>query len=49
MRVVMIGHLSWINTPVIKGLKIMDHKITEYDGNDQFDAKDFTGENYDLI
>ncbi len=49
MRVVLIDHLSWLNTPVVRGLKIADPKVTEYDGNDQFDNKDFTGENYSLL
>jgi hypothetical protein len=49
MRVVLINHLSWINTPVIRGLKIADPKVTEYAGNDQFDEKDYTGENYSMF
>jgi hypothetical protein len=49
MRVVLIDHLSWLNTPVVRGLKIIDPKITEYESNDAFDEKDFTGENYSLL
>lgn len=49
MRVVLTNHLSWINTPVVRGLKIADSKITEFEGNEQFDPKDFTGENYSVL
>ena len=49
MRVVLIGHLSWINTPVVRGLKIADPKLTEFEGNDQYDDKDYTGEKYELL
>jgi hypothetical protein len=49
MRVVLINHLSWLNTPVVRGLKIADPNVTEYDGNAQYDSKDFTGENYSTL
>ena len=49
MRVVLTNHLSWLNTPVVRGLKIADSKITEFEGNEQYDPKDFTGENYSVL
>jgi len=49
MRVVLIDHLSWINTPVVKGLKIVDPIITEYEGNDKYEETDFDGSRYNLI
>lgn len=49
MRVILINQVSWIDTPVIKGLKIMDSHITEYEGNEQFTSDDFNGSRYDVI
>lgn len=49
MRVVLTSHLSWLNTPVVRGLKIADSTVTEYEGNEKFDDKDFTGEKYSLM
>lgn len=49
MRVVLINHLSWINTPVVRGLKIADPKITEFESNEDFDEKDFDGRNYSVL
>lgn len=50
MRQVMVNHLQWIDTPVVRGMKIADPKITEYEGNDQFDPSDFRLANYgDMI
>jgi hypothetical protein len=49
MRVILINHLSWLNTPVVRGLKIADPKVTEYESNDQFDESDYTGANYEAL
>jgi hypothetical protein len=49
MRVVLTNHLSWINTPVVRGLKIADAKVTEFEGNDQFTEADYDGSRYDVI
>jgi hypothetical protein len=49
MRVVLINHLSWLDTPVVKGLKIADATITEYNANDAFTDDDFNGSRYDVI
>lgn len=49
MRVVMINHLSWIDTPVIKGLKVMDPTVTEYNSNDVYQASDFQGTEYSAM
>ena len=49
MRAVLTNHLSWLNTPVVRGLKITDPKITEFEGNENFDDKDFTGEKYSVL
>lgn len=46
MRVVLIKHLSYLNTPLVRGMQIADPTLTEYDNNDQYDNKDFTGEKY---
>ena len=43
MRVVLTDHLKWINTPVVRGLKIADAKITEFNGNDKYTDDDFNG------
>ena len=49
MRVIMVTHLSQINTPVVRGLKIANPKITEFDGNEKFEEGDYDGTNYDLV
>lgn len=49
MRVVMINHLSWIDTPVITGLKVMDPTVTEYNSNDAYQASDFQGTEYSAM
>jgi hypothetical protein len=49
MRVIMVTHLSQINTPVVRGLKIANPKITEFEGNDKFEEGDYDGTNYDLV
>jgi hypothetical protein len=46
LRVVLVNHLSWLDTPVVRGLKIADGNITEYnadqkDGNPPFDGTDY--------
>lgn len=46
MRVVMIDHLDWISSPVVKGLKIINPVLTEYESNDQFNEDDFNGVKY---
>jgi hypothetical protein len=46
MRVVLTNHLSWINSPVVRGLKIADINMTELRGNDEYDPQAFTGEAY---
>ena len=33
MRVVITNHLAWIDSPVIRGIKIADPKVTEYSGD----------------
>jgi hypothetical protein len=45
----MVTHLSQINTPVVRGLKIANPKITEFDGNEKFEEGDYDGTNYDLV
>jgi hypothetical protein len=37
MRVVLTNHLSWMNTPVVRGLRIADPKVTVYIANVAFD------------
>jgi hypothetical protein len=49
MRVVLTNHLSWLNTPVVRGLKIADSKITEFEGNEKFEDADFDGTKYSVI
>lgn len=49
MRVLMVDHLSWLSTPVIKGLKIANPTVTEYEANDTFTKDDFNGQRYDLF
>jgi hypothetical protein len=46
MRVVLTNHLSWINSPVVRGLKIADLNMTELKGNAGYKTQDFTGESY---
>lgn len=49
MRVVLTNHLSWINTPVVRGLKIADAKITEFESNEEFDEADYNGSKYNVV
>ena len=49
LRVVLISHLSWINTPVVRGLKLIDPKITEYDNDDTYEDDEFSAKNYKLV
>lgn len=49
LRVVLIEHLSWLNTPVVRGLKIADRNVTEYHANDQFTEKDYDGSRYEPL
>lgn len=49
MRVVMTDHLDWIASPVIKGLKITNPVVTEYESNDQYTQDDFNGVRYNMF
>ena len=49
MRVIMVNHLSHLNTPVIRGLKIANPKVTEFEANEKFEESDFNGEDYTAI
>jgi hypothetical protein len=49
MRVVMTDHLDWIDSPVIKGLKITNPVTTEYNANDQFTQDDFNGVRHQMF
>ena len=49
IRVVLTNHLSWVNSPVVRGLKIANSSVTEFNANQQFDDNDYTGDNYDLV
>lgn len=49
MRVILINHLSWIDTPVVRGLKIVDPVVTEYNSNDQYNNADFQGTEYSAM
>jgi hypothetical protein len=49
MRVALTKHLSWINTPVVRGLKITNPDITEYENNEKYNADDFNGLGYSMI
>lgn len=49
MRVVLIAHLSGLNTPVVRGLKIADSQITEFDSNETFDNDDYNGTKYSIL
>lgn len=49
MRVIMVNHLSHLNTPVIRGLKIANPKVTEFEANEKFEESDFNGEDYAAI
>jgi hypothetical protein len=46
MRVVLTNHLSWINSPVVRGLKIADANMTELHGNDGYEPNEFNGKSY---
>ena len=47
MRKVMSDHLSWINTPVVRGLPIADDSVTEYEANEAYDGDVFNGASRD--
>ncbi len=49
MRVIMVNHLSYLNTPVIKGLKIANPKVTEFEANEKFDEDDYNSSNYETL
>ena len=49
MRVIMVNHLSHLNTPVIRGLKIANPKVTEFEANEKFEESDFNGEDYAAV
>jgi hypothetical protein len=49
IRVVLINHLSYLDTDVVTGLKIADPTVTEYHGNDAYTDDDFNGNNYTVV
>jgi len=49
MRVLMTDHLNFLDTPVIRGLKITNPTVTEYESNDAYTSDDFNGKKYDLF
>ncbi len=50
MRHSITKHLSWIDTPVIRGLKLLDHKVTEFDRNKNLEKNEFdTGDYEDML
>ena len=49
MRHTITKHLSWIDTPVIRGLKLLDKKTTEFIGTKSLNDKEFDDGDYDNI
>lgn len=49
IRVALITHLSRLETPVVRGLKIADPKITEYNANDAWTADDYNAVNNEFL
>jgi hypothetical protein len=49
MRVVLINHLSWLDTPVARGLKLTNTKVTEFNANEKFEENDFNGNEYNVL
>jgi hypothetical protein len=49
MRVVMLNHLAWIDTPVVDKIAVLQSEITDYQNNDDYNADDYTGVSYDLF
>jgi len=49
MRVVLTNHLSFIDTPVIRGITIADENVTEYNANDAFDNELYNGSKYSVL
>lgn len=39
-------HLSFISTPVVRGIKMLDDKVTEYHAHDQFNDRDYDGDDW---
>ena len=46
MRVMLVQHLDFISTPVINNIQIANPKVTEYEGNEEYDDNDFNGKKY---
>ena len=49
MRAVLASHLSWLDTPVVRGLKIAKPQITEFESNDAYEKGMFDGTDYDPL
>jgi hypothetical protein len=49
IRVVLINHLSYLDTDVVSGLKIADPTVTEYNANDAYTNDDFNGNRYNVV
>jgi len=46
LRVVLTEHMSYIDSPVVRGMKIADASFTEYQGNDVYDVDMYSATNY---
>ena len=49
MRAVLSSHLSWVDTPVVRGLMIAKPQITEFENNEQYRRSEFDGTEYDAL
>ncbi len=48
-RVMMVNHLDFLDTPVVRGLKIANPQNTEYESNETYDKDDFNGSKFEMF
>ncbi len=48
-RVMMVNHLDFLDTPVVRGLKIANPQNTEYESNETYDKNDFNGSKFEMF
>lgn len=49
MRHSITKHLSWIDTPVIRGLNLTDNRTTEYSADKNYDKSEYDNADYDSM
>jgi hypothetical protein len=49
LRVLIGKHLQWVDGPVIRASQVTNQKMTEFAGNDAWDAKDYDGRGFSFF